>query len=234
MHRSRAGVRFDGDTVTAQQLYAPWVVARLDATPDGEFTAWVYRDLLRWAPMNCPAQTLMPRRVIDTVGSVCITPNGPQDYDYYLRIARKFPVTFHAANLARWRYRPDSISGPEDGRMLRSAALTMYVHEREAAACAPDDRPAVLATMASRGRLGLADAARSRLEYGTIPDPDHLATVYRFLPRDPVVVWTRMMFALPAPLDRLALGGTRAARRAVRTVTNSLRRRAPQDDRSPG
>ena len=94
------GVRFDGDTVTAQQLYAPWVGSRLDAAPDAEFTAWVYRDLLGWSPINCPAQTLVPRHVIDTIGSVCVTPNGPQDYDYYLRIARNYPVTFHAANLA--------------------------------------------------------------------------------------------------------------------------------------
>jgi glycosyltransferase involved in cell wall biosynthesis len=210
------GVEFEADTVTVPRLYPPWVASRVDAAPDGQITARMYREILSWCPANCPGQTLVPRHVVDTIGDVCITPHGVQDYDYYLRIARAFPVTLHAASLVRWRYRPESMSGPRSERGLRSAAQALRLYERELASCAPDDRAAVRAVIANGARHGLAEASRSRLEYGTIPDPADLATIYRFRPRDPVVIWARVAFALPAPLDRLVLRATRAARRAVR------------------
>jgi glycosyltransferase involved in cell wall biosynthesis len=217
------GVEFEGDAVTNRRLCPLSIAVRVDATSKACLTEWMYRDVLEGCPISCPAQALIPRRTIDRIGPVCLTPNGAQDFDYYLRIARNFPITFHASPLVRWRFRPESMSGLRETRGLRWAAHALCVYERELASCAPADRAAVHDVITRRGRAGIAEAAHTQLEAGIAPDPEHLATIYRFLPRDPVVVWARTVFALPAPIDRAALLGTRAASRAVRRVRNIVR-----------
>ncbi len=176
------GVEFAGSTVLNAHLFPDGLVTRLNATADGQLTGPMYHEFLAASPVMCPAQALVPRPVVAALGNVCIVPAGVQDYDYYLRIARAYPVTFHTASVARWRYRPDSMSGRHDVRGLRSAAQAVSVYERELEACAPDDRPVVRATIARRARHGVQDACRSRVEFATIPDPVDLAILYRAAP----------------------------------------------------
>ena len=217
------GVEFEDDAVTNPRLCPPAIAARVDATPTACLTDWMYLDVLDDCPISCPAQALIPRRAIERIGPVCLTPNGAQDFDYYLRIARYFPITFHAAPLVRWRFRPESMSGLRETRGLRWAAQALCVYERQLVSCAPADRAAVQDVITRRGRAGIAEAARMRLEAGIAPDPEHLATIYRLLPRDPVVVWARTVFALPAPIDRAALRGSRASSRAFQRFRNTVR-----------
>lgn len=212
------GMEFEGAAILNAHLYPEALVARLDATPDGRFTDWMYRDFLAASPVMCPGQTLIPRPVVEALGDVCVHPAGAQDYDYYLRITRRFPVTFHASPVVRWRYRTDSMSGRHDMRGLRSAAQALALYEREVRACAPDDAAAVRAAITSRARNGIEDACRSRVEFATIPDPDDLATIYQLAPRDPAIAWARFAFALPAPFDRVTLHATRTVRRALRRL----------------
>jgi glycosyltransferase involved in cell wall biosynthesis len=211
-------VEFEGETVTIPHLYPPSILSRFDGTDRGEFTTWLYRDLFVGNPIGCPAQALLPRHVVDAVGTVCITPNGAQDYDYYVRIARTYPVTFHAASLARWRFRPGSMSGSREGRGLRWAANAVVVLEREERACAAADRAALRAAMVKRARDGVASACRARAERGSRPDRDDLATISRIVPRVPTVVAARLAFALPTPVDRLLLRGARSGRAMMRAM----------------
>ena len=218
------GVEFDDGEITDPHLYPMAVAAWLDAAPDGEVTGWMYHDFLTMCPARCPAQAIMPRRVVDAIGDVCITPNGMQDYDYYLRIARRFPVTLHARSLVRRRYRAESMSGPRETRGLHLTMQTISVVQRGATTCPSEDRAAVRRAITHHVRQGCVEAARSRIEYGANPDPDALATLYRIRPCDPIVWWIRAAFALPAPFDRLALRSTRATRRAVRRLRSTVRR----------
>ena len=74
-----------------------------------------------------------------------MTPNGVQDYDYYLRIARSYPITFHRAKLARWRFRRDSQSGDVNERALRWTSMSVQVLARERAAATPETQAYVAA-----------------------------------------------------------------------------------------
>jgi hypothetical protein len=217
------GVQFEGDRVISSRLFPDEIAARVDAAPDGELSMPLYRELLRGNLICCPAQALIPRAVVETIGAVSDVPVGAQDYDYYVRIAKRFPVTLHRASLARWRFRPDSMSGDLGTRGLHLAALALCLLEHEALVCAPEDRAAVDAAITRTARHACAEAARARLEYGVTPDPTHIATVYRLRPRDPVVIWTRAAFGLPAPLDRSVLAATRGARRTVRALGRESR-----------
>ena len=83
---------------------------------------WLYKELLQ---SNCmhTSSVLVRRDVLDKVGLF----NGDfkicQDYDLWLRIARKYPVVCINSVLCGYRYRRDSLSGPAEVREFR------YNHE---------------------------------------------------------------------------------------------------------
>jgi glycosyltransferase involved in cell wall biosynthesis len=85
--------------------------------PSGEITRDFYLDLVRKNRINCPAQTLIPRHVIARIGEHIDMPCA--DYDFYLRIARLYPVTLHREALVRYRVHSASLSGPRPGRMTQ-------------------------------------------------------------------------------------------------------------------
>ena len=108
----------------------------------------------RWSTGWPALRRRSSRAVCDAVGTVCMTPNGVQDYDYYLRIARSYPITFHRAKLARWRFRPDSQSGDVNERALRWTSMSVQVLARRACGGHPGDAGV------RRRRLSRACAAR--------------------------------------------------------------------------
>jgi glycosyltransferase involved in cell wall biosynthesis len=86
----------------------------LRRTSGGVVTRSFHRELIKHPAIRCPAQTLLPRRVVEEVGPFANF--DAQDYDYYLRVSARFPSTFHADSLVRWRDHESSMSGP---RVLR-------------------------------------------------------------------------------------------------------------------
>jgi glycosyltransferase involved in cell wall biosynthesis len=198
-------------------------VEELFAGPDQqEVTGWFHRELAMGNRVACPAQTLIPRAVCDAVGPVCSMPNGVQDYDYYLRIARSFPITFHRAALARWRFRPDSRSGDVDERALRWTSMSVEVLARERAAATPATRGYVDAGYHAHVRRATG-AARDTLLRGATPDPDDLATLYRSAPWHPNVLATRLALALPPRAGRAVARVARTSARAAERVRHRLR-----------
>lgn len=137
------GVQFDGPKVLYPRLLVGPLTERLDKSPDGQLTGHFYRELLQLCAVCCPAQTLIPRHVVDRVGMLTAARNEACDYDYYLRVAMKYPITLHRDSLVRWRYRPDSMSGPHERRRIVWALSVIPVLERHQSLCAEEDRPLV-------------------------------------------------------------------------------------------
>ena len=200
------GLEFEAGRVVRPRLFGPAVAERVDVAPGRELTDRWYRHFMVGNRVNCPAQTLIPRRVVDELGEVCVTPNGAEDYDYYLRITRRYPVTFHGASLARWRFRAESMSGAMEERTLRWAGQGLEVLVREEASAPDEHRAFARACIAEQTRRGLRLARQARIDDRRVVAED-LARVYAARPADPVVVATRAALALPAPLDRSALRG---------------------------
>lgn len=200
--------------------------ARLFPADEAETTTWFHRELVVSNRVTCPAQTLLPRHVCDAVGPVCTTPNGAQDYDYYLRVSRAYPITFHRASLVRWRVRADSMSGRTDQRTLRWSTQALEVVDRERRVAPRDARGYVDAAYRAHIRRA-AGAARDSLFRDLPADPDDLATLYRIAGRDPYVLATRAILALPPPLARAVCRSLR------RLPTSNARRRRAQDARAP-
>jgi glycosyltransferase involved in cell wall biosynthesis len=216
------GVEFDDDQVLRARLLDSQITNRLNHASEGTLTDFMYASFCAVNRIACPAQALITRRAIDFVGDVCAAPNGV-DYDYYLRVTRVYPVTFHGASLARYRYRSDSMSGADATRSFRWSVGALAALERQQALAIPEDRDMLRRAITGCARRALSGALDLRLS-GSIPEPDEVARIYRLLPNDPVIVGVRTASALPAPLDRLALRGARATRRAVRKLGSVVHR----------
>jgi glycosyltransferase involved in cell wall biosynthesis len=110
-----------------------------DASPSPvpEVTGDFYREMIAGCMILCPAQVLLPRRVVERIGP--FIDSGSQDWDYYIRVSKDYPVTFHRDVLARWRYRPDSMAGPRADRRLRCALSDLPVLLAHRGRCRPED-----------------------------------------------------------------------------------------------
>jgi len=215
------GIEFDGPVVISASLFHP-VFADLVATaPTGEVTGWMYRSVVQACPAKTPGQTLVPRKVADAIGALCITPEGAQDYDYYLRIARRFPVTLHSQRVARWRFRPDSMSGAVDERQLRWSANAVRVYERELTRCPAEDRDLVRAMITLQARVGFVHACAALATSGTAPEAASLAVVAPHLSWHERFV-VKLLAALPTSCARPVLRGTRAMLHVTRPVTRRV------------
>jgi hypothetical protein len=202
------GVVFDEPDGVERPLYVPRLDDLFDGSDGGELTGSFHRLFVERNWVTCPAQTLVPRSVQRAIGPVSTTPHGAQDYDYYLRISRSFPITLHRARLARWRFRPDSMSGDVIVRPLRWRVQGLRVIAQERDAATPDARAYVDAAYRAQVRAA-AGVARMTLLRGDDPDPDDLHALVRIAPHDPYVIGTRALQLLP-PAARRALGSARA------------------------
>jgi glycosyltransferase involved in cell wall biosynthesis len=214
------GVLFGAPDVSERPLYGQGTSELFRDRDADEVTGRFHRQFAADNRISCPAQTLLPRWVHDALGPVCTTPNGAQDYDYYLRIARSFPITFHRAVLARWRFRADSMSGGLDERRLRWTCQTLGVVAREREATTPETRSYVDAAFHARVRRAVLLALET-LADGRYPDRDDLAILYGAAPKDPSVLATRAALALPPAMGRRVAHGALTSWRAAKRVLRS-------------
>jgi glycosyltransferase involved in cell wall biosynthesis len=210
------GVQFDGEAVLDSHLLGRALARALDASPGGEITGHFHRAFLEGSTIACPAQTLIPRRVMEELGP--FVDSGAQDYDYYLRISQRFPLSLHGHSLVRWRYRPDSLSGPLERRHLVWPLDTLSVLRAHAARCNVHDRRLVAERVATLTR----EVAVSACMTGTGKELVHAT---RFIAR---LFWARpwpptALLYLPALWTPPALRGPLA--RGLRALGWDWRRR---------
>jgi glycosyltransferase involved in cell wall biosynthesis len=132
------GIEFHEERVLRRSLLVGPLAARLAASQQDHVSGRFHGQMLLGNPISCPAQVLIPRHVVDVTGA--FGDFEGQDYDYYLRIAQRFPVVLHRDSLARWRYRPESLSGPLAGRTLSWDRMELPVLLAHSRRCAGEDR----------------------------------------------------------------------------------------------
>jgi len=80
------------------------------------------------------SQVMIPARALETVGLSDPDLAVVSDWDLYVRIAERYPVTFVERRLTRWRYHDRSVSGPDILRGLRwgeDGVIMFAKHARE-------------------------------------------------------------------------------------------------------
>ena len=127
------GVKFDGDTVLLSSLFnaglkSPemlnphWVDNVLGAPEETVVTRQCYELLIYGNFITTTSQVLIPRGILDVVGLSDPAFSFGSDYDLYLRIAARYPITFVKRPLVGWRYLASSASGPIERRAFRYVA----------------------------------------------------------------------------------------------------------------
>lgn len=111
------GVEFDSKGLLRQTLFDGRLAASI---PDGgSLTIPCRRELIEGNLICTVSQIMIPRTVLDAVGTSDTRYATASDYDLYLRIAARFPFTFVKRAFVRWRFLPTSASGPGNVRWLR-------------------------------------------------------------------------------------------------------------------
>jgi glycosyltransferase involved in cell wall biosynthesis len=112
------GVQFSETRLTRESLFPPPIASLFK---DGAECVSVdsYRTFLRANVVGTTSQVMIPARTLETVGLSDSSLVLVSDWDLYLRIAERYPVTFVGRRLTRWRYHTHSASGPVTARELR-------------------------------------------------------------------------------------------------------------------
>jgi glycosyltransferase involved in cell wall biosynthesis len=111
------GVMFEGPRELIKSLFAPNIAELIHRNLGPVISVNVHAAMISGSLITCPAQTLIPREVIEALGPFSGPSNSASDYDYYLRIAQRHMIAFHSHKLVRYRYRSDSMSGAMDKRL---------------------------------------------------------------------------------------------------------------------
>jgi glycosyltransferase involved in cell wall biosynthesis len=165
------GLEFGAPTSRPYLLSGP-AASALRRTGCSEVTGDFHRAFIDHVGLRCPAQTLIPRAVLDHIG-----PFGnfeAQDFDYYLRLSARYPVTFHAHALVRWRDREDSMSGRRSRRDLtwtRQRLVVLRSHARRDA----QRHPSAIA------RQLVFSRAEAAFHYAALGDRRHAFRALRML-----------------------------------------------------
>ncbi len=129
------GVQFVGSRIRNKSLLAPPYANLLRRV--GTLTQNCYAQIVRRNLISTTSQVMIPRAVFKTVD--LSDPAFPvcSDWDLYIRIAERFPVTFLSRKLVRWRYLETSASGPEHLRQIRWGMDDIEVLKKQLSRTAP-------------------------------------------------------------------------------------------------
>jgi len=199
---------------TGRLLGRRWL--RLLLASSGREITGHYHDLMIEAnQIRSPAQVLLPRRVLREIGP--FTDSMVQDYDCYLRVAQRFPITVHADLLARYRERSDSMSGPVGRRGIVWGWDLLRSLRRHADRCDPAGRQRV----ARRLRAQVRAMAYEAYAYGMEGNRIRATRVLMRLGREEsVTVALIYLTALwtPGRVKRRLIGALRTVRRLPRAA----------------
>ncbi len=195
----------DGGIIQARllpdDLFAGPAGAAAGSEPADVVTGDFQRLLIGRCLINCPAQVLLPRHVVDRIGP--FIDSGAQDYDYYLRVSRQYPVTFQRQVLARWRFRADSMSGPRAERPIRWGLDTLPVLTAHLARCRDEDRALLEQRLRTERRLLCRQLMLRGRENRQLAAGRQLLQTLRTAPWPPTALLYLLALRLPDRLYRM-------------------------------
>jgi glycosyltransferase involved in cell wall biosynthesis len=206
---------FDGDRVLKSELLRP---SAPDLFPDdgtSPVSLRCYERLLQGNFIATTSQVMVPREILEHVGPSDTALPTCSDYDLYLRIASKYPLTFVRDSLTHWRYLPTSASGPATGRRLRWSEDDIIATKKQLRSATPLARPVVRRALSVK----MHETARLAYDYGLDVDRGvALKYLWRLAWQNPAepAVWLHLAGLFAGPWLR---------RRVGPRVTAALRRR---------
>ena len=113
-----SGVQFTESRIARDTLFSPQIT-RLFEGGAASVSVDAFDLFLRESVIWTTSQAMIPAWTLQAVGLSDPQFQVVSDWDLYLRIAERYPVTFVNGRLVRWRYHDESVSGPGRLRQLR-------------------------------------------------------------------------------------------------------------------
>jgi len=135
------GIIFDDAGVRAQSLFRNVLSALKGAGPI--ITKRCYWEFVGRNLISTCSQIMIPAGILRDVGLSDTTFRIGSDYDLYLRIAARYPITFVAKPLMRWRYLASSVSGPNHVRYLNWSVDDIRALKKQLAERPTSDHPEI-------------------------------------------------------------------------------------------
>ncbi len=200
------GILFDREKILSPRLLSGSLADLLDQSPEGEIEGHCYHELVQYNAIASPSQTLIPRRVIESVGPMTTRRAEAADYEYYLRIALLGPITLHHHSLVSRRYLPTSTLGPLSRRRFEGILLSVPILRRHQRLCAVEDRSLVRSIL----RRWVREIALEAFRYARKSDGayarHYLSRLFRAAPWEPRTAAYWLALWLPTPvLNRLVM-----------------------------
>jgi glycosyltransferase involved in cell wall biosynthesis len=209
------GIQFDDRGTVGSTLLWGEAAGAVRKSSTGVASGRFHHAAINNNPITTVGQVLLPRRVLEAVGLFRERPNESEDWDLWLRIVARYPVTFHSASLMRYRRTEVSASGPALLRHIRWALRGAPVIRRHLRSSPPEARTLLRDKM----KRAIGEAAREAYYLGRRVDVE---LGRRALAR----LWRAKPGSLRTALYLLALylpeqGVSRVAQ-AMRSVTSAM------------
>ncbi len=209
------GVHFQGDAYLKDHLLSQSVVERMEQSPGGELSGDFRDEIICHNPIACPAQTLIPRHVVDAIGPLSNVEAECTDWEYYLRLAWRFPLTFHNRKLVRKRYLDSNRSGPLEMRRIRYALQELPALTRLLRTLPADERAVLRRLVRGKLQLWAWCAYDGKLPGDSADARAFLAELARLGPLNTTVLAVLASLSLPRAWLRGLAFGTRQLRAAL-------------------
>lgn len=132
------GVSFDENGIQKPTLFhGSWCKELKD---NAVVTGPYYSELLQQQLIFTTSQVMVPKNVLQCVGLSNQKFKRSSDYDFYLRIASKYDITFCSKRLVYWRYIPTSASGPNHLRQLTYLPEEIEILKKQLRECSISNR----------------------------------------------------------------------------------------------
>jgi glycosyltransferase involved in cell wall biosynthesis len=204
---------FDGEMVMSRNNMARRVApeAAVGGVQFGNYLARMLQENF----ITSASQVVIPKAVLGDVGPADTSFRAGSDYEWYLRIAQKYPFTLVLEPHVRYRYVATSVSGPWSDRLVRWTPYIVKALTKHRHALPRELQRRVGTTLRKCARVGAALAYYQRGSGGLAPTRAYLLRLLVASRWDPVVALYAAGVLVPEPLHDVARALSAALSRAL-------------------
>jgi glycosyltransferase involved in cell wall biosynthesis len=152
------GEQFNDEGVVAPSIIGGPLAARLALSGPGELSGRFHLDLIAHNAFTTTGQAMVARAAFESVGGFLQRREWSEDWDMWLRLSRRWPVTLHRGRVLRYRVRSESLSGADAERPIRWSIWRVPVIRRHLADASAEERVALLSRLDGVVREGAREA----------------------------------------------------------------------------
>jgi glycosyltransferase involved in cell wall biosynthesis len=152
------GVQFNDDGIVEPTIVGGPLAARVALAESGELSGRFHLDLIAHNAFTTTGQAMIARDAFEAVGGFLQQREWSEDWDMWLRLSRRWPLTIHRGRVLRYRIRSESLSGAGGERPIRWSIWGVPVIRSRLVQATSEERVALLARLDAVVQEGAREA----------------------------------------------------------------------------